>query len=339
MPKPLEDGERGVIVSTASVAAYEGQIGQAAYAASKGGIVALTLPAARELAQFGIRVHAIAPGIFLTPMLSGLPEEVRQSLAASVPFPKLLGKPAQYADLACDGDGPELLSQRRSDPARRRVSAWRRAKAVRQSHATFASSGATAIPRASSISRAISPSWINCDRACCSRPRPATPNIRCSRSLRLRRLSDGGHPAPSSTIPTKYGDDIVIEVEDRRVRQIALRMSSTGLMKGDALAIEGFETRVWVGTASGRSVERIKSKPIPEEVVKLFGVPVRAKRLSRPFSLVFAFAAGASRFHDSMQKFEQLVAAVFADRGDQGASRGASSVRAAASSARCPLIG
>jgi NAD(P)-dependent dehydrogenase (short-subunit alcohol dehydrogenase family) len=97
---PLEDGERGVIVSTASVAAYEGQIGQAAYAASKGGVVSLTLPAARELAQFGIRVNAIAPGIFLTPMLQGLPQEVQDSLAASVPFPKTLGNPAQYGMLA-----------------------------------------------------------------------------------------------------------------------------------------------------------------------------------------------------------------------------------------------
>jgi len=96
---PLEDGERGVIVSTASVAAYEGQIGQAAYAASKGGVLALVLPAARELAQFGIRVNAIAPGIFATPMLMGLPEEVQQSLGASVPFPKRLGRPEQYADL------------------------------------------------------------------------------------------------------------------------------------------------------------------------------------------------------------------------------------------------
>jgi len=96
---PLQDGERGVIVCTASVAAYEGQIGQAAYAASKGGIVALVLPAARELAQFGVRVNAIAPGIFSTPMLAALPEPVQQSLAASVPFPKLLGQPAQYAGL------------------------------------------------------------------------------------------------------------------------------------------------------------------------------------------------------------------------------------------------
>jgi NAD(P)-dependent dehydrogenase (short-subunit alcohol dehydrogenase family) len=97
--EPLADGERGVIVSTASVAAYEGQIGQAADAASKGGVVALTLPAAREFAQFGIRVNAIAPGIFSTPMLQALPEDTQKSLAVSVPFPKLLGRPEQYGDL------------------------------------------------------------------------------------------------------------------------------------------------------------------------------------------------------------------------------------------------
>jgi NAD(P)-dependent dehydrogenase (short-subunit alcohol dehydrogenase family) len=96
---PLADGERGVILSTASVAAFEGQIGQAAYSASKGGVAALTVPAARELAQFGVRVLAIAPGIFATPMLQALPDEVQQSLAASVPFPKLLGRPEQFADL------------------------------------------------------------------------------------------------------------------------------------------------------------------------------------------------------------------------------------------------
>jgi NAD(P)-dependent dehydrogenase (short-subunit alcohol dehydrogenase family) len=91
--------ERGVIISTASVAAYEGQIGQAAYSASKGGVAALTLPAARELAQFGVRVLAIAPGIFLTPMLMAMPEDVQKSLGASVPFPKRLGQPAEYAAL------------------------------------------------------------------------------------------------------------------------------------------------------------------------------------------------------------------------------------------------
>jgi NAD(P)-dependent dehydrogenase (short-subunit alcohol dehydrogenase family) len=96
---PLDDGERGVIVSTASVAAYEGQIGQSAYAASKGGVVSLTLPAAREFAQFGIRVNAIAPGIFETPMLRALPEAAQQSLAESVPFPKRLGRPEEFAAL------------------------------------------------------------------------------------------------------------------------------------------------------------------------------------------------------------------------------------------------
>jgi NAD(P)-dependent dehydrogenase (short-subunit alcohol dehydrogenase family) len=97
--EPLADGERGVIVSTASVAAFEGQVGQAAYASSKGGVAALTMPAAREFAQFGVRVLAVAPGIFATPMLQALPEEVQASLAASVPFPKLLGRPSQFADL------------------------------------------------------------------------------------------------------------------------------------------------------------------------------------------------------------------------------------------------
>jgi len=94
------DGERGVIISTASVAAYEGQIGQAAYSASKGGVVAMTLPVARELAQFAVRVNAIAPGVFLTPMLAGLPQPAQDSLGASVPFPARLGQPAEYAALA-----------------------------------------------------------------------------------------------------------------------------------------------------------------------------------------------------------------------------------------------
>jgi NAD(P)-dependent dehydrogenase (short-subunit alcohol dehydrogenase family) len=93
------DGERGVIVSTASIAAFEGQIGQTAYAASKGGVAALTLPAARELAQFGIRVMAIAPGIFGTPMLKGLPQEAQDSLGKSVPYPARLGDPAEFAEL------------------------------------------------------------------------------------------------------------------------------------------------------------------------------------------------------------------------------------------------
>ena len=95
---PGEDGERGVIVNTASVAAYEGQIGQAAYAASKGGVVGMTLPMARELARFGVRVVTIAPGVFWTPMVDSMPESVQQSLAASIPFPSRLGQPSEYAD-------------------------------------------------------------------------------------------------------------------------------------------------------------------------------------------------------------------------------------------------
>ena len=97
--EPNADGERGVIISTASIAAYEGQIGQAAYAASKGGVVAMTLPAARELARFGIRVLAIAPGLFLTPMMQAFPQESQDALAATLPFPSRLGKPEDYGAL------------------------------------------------------------------------------------------------------------------------------------------------------------------------------------------------------------------------------------------------
>jgi len=97
--EPGPDGERGVIVSTASVAAFEGQIGQAAYAASKGGIVGMTLPIAREFTRIGVRVMAVAPGIFHTPMVAGMPEQVQESLAASIPFPQRLGKPEEFAEL------------------------------------------------------------------------------------------------------------------------------------------------------------------------------------------------------------------------------------------------
>lgn len=96
---PNEDGERGVIVNTASIAAYEGQIGQAAYAASKGGIAALTLPAAREFASIGVRVLAIAPGLFATPLLLNMPGDVQDSLTATLPFPKRFGKPEEFAAL------------------------------------------------------------------------------------------------------------------------------------------------------------------------------------------------------------------------------------------------
>jgi NAD(P)-dependent dehydrogenase (short-subunit alcohol dehydrogenase family) len=99
--EPLQDGERGVCVSTASIAAFDGQVGQIAYSASKGGVVGMTLPAARDLSQYGIRVNTIAPGLFDTPLLAALPEEARVKLGAGVPFPQRLGQPAEYAQLVC----------------------------------------------------------------------------------------------------------------------------------------------------------------------------------------------------------------------------------------------
>jgi NAD(P)-dependent dehydrogenase (short-subunit alcohol dehydrogenase family) len=99
--EPDENGERGAVVMTASIAAWDGQIGQTAYAASKGGVVGLTLPAARDLARLGIRVCTIAPGLFDTPLLAALPEEARQALGAQIPFPSRLGRPEEYARLAC----------------------------------------------------------------------------------------------------------------------------------------------------------------------------------------------------------------------------------------------
>jgi 3-hydroxyacyl-CoA dehydrogenase / 3-hydroxy-2-methylbutyryl-CoA dehydrogenase len=99
--QPLQDGERGVCVNTASIAAFDGQVGQISYSASKGGVVGMTLPAARDLAQYGIRVNTIAPGLFDTPLLAALPEEARTKLGEGVPFPQRLGAPAEYAQLAC----------------------------------------------------------------------------------------------------------------------------------------------------------------------------------------------------------------------------------------------
>ncbi|MBT5861467.1 MAG: SDR family oxidoreductase [Woeseiaceae bacterium] len=97
---PNNEGERGVVISTASIAAFEGQIGQAAYSASKGGVVGMMLPLAREFAQFGIRVNTIAPGIFMTPMMAGMPEDIQDSLGRQIPFPPRLGRPEEYADTA-----------------------------------------------------------------------------------------------------------------------------------------------------------------------------------------------------------------------------------------------
>jgi NAD(P)-dependent dehydrogenase (short-subunit alcohol dehydrogenase family) len=107
---PGEDGERGVVVNTASIAAWEGQIGQAAYAASKAGVVGMTLPAARELAAHGIRVNTVAPGLFLTPMMKGLPEEVQLALGEATPFPKRLGRPEEFAALVLHMVGNVMMN-------------------------------------------------------------------------------------------------------------------------------------------------------------------------------------------------------------------------------------
>ena len=108
--EPNDGGERGVIISTASVAAFEGQIGQAAYSASKGGLVSMALPLAREFARIGVRVNTIAPGIFMTPMVAGMTEELQQSLGAQVPFPPRLGRPEEYADLVASIYGNAMIN-------------------------------------------------------------------------------------------------------------------------------------------------------------------------------------------------------------------------------------
>ncbi len=107
---PNAEGERGVIINTASIAAFEGQVGQAAYASSKGGVAALTLPAAREFARIGVRVLCIAPGLFATPMLMGLPEKARDSLEATLPFPSRFGRPEEFADLALHMIGNPVMN-------------------------------------------------------------------------------------------------------------------------------------------------------------------------------------------------------------------------------------
>src|SRR6202034_1274640 len=155
--EPLPTGERGVVISTASIAAYYRQIGQAAYSASKGGIVAMTLPIAREFAQFGIRVLAIAPGLFLTPLLASLPQEAQDSLAAAIPFPRRLGDPREFASLVMQMvDNPYLNGE-----VVRLYASLRMAPKWGRSECSFIagmckSSGAIATPPISFITRAIS---------------------------------------------------------------------------------------------------------------------------------------------------------------------------------------
>jgi NAD(P)-dependent dehydrogenase (short-subunit alcohol dehydrogenase family) len=144
-----ENGERGVVISTASIAAFEGQIGQAAYSASKGGIVGMMLPLAREFAQFGIRVVTIAPGIFMTPMMAGMPEEVQESLGRQIPFPPRLGRPEEYADTVAYIYGNTMVNGRhprahRHRPHRAAGAGWGvpRASCVAQRRMEAKASGA-----------------------------------------------------------------------------------------------------------------------------------------------------------------------------------------------------
>ena len=179
--EPLSTGERGVVISTASVAAYDGQIGQSAYSASKGGIVAMTLPIARELAQFGIRVLTIAPGLFLTPLLANLPQEAQDSLAAAIPFPRRLGHADEFASLALHMiDNPYLNGE--VVPSMPRC-AWRRARTIACSSTAgmCRSSGAIATPPTSCITRATSRCSTTRPRSC-SRP-PVSPSRTSSGSM------------------------------------------------------------------------------------------------------------------------------------------------------------
>ncbi len=160
--EPLDDdGERGVCVYTASIAAYDGQVGQIAYAASKGGIVSLTLPAARDLAQYGIRVNTIAPGLFDTPLLAALPEEARAKLGAGVPFPQRLGRPAEYAQLVSHIVENRMLNGE-----------------------TIRLDGALRMPRAEARPRQISSTARRASPCPCRRRRTST---RCRRSHRASR--------------------------------------------------------------------------------------------------------------------------------------------------------
>ena len=227
---PLADGERGVIISTASVAAFEGQIGQAAYSASKGGVAALTMPAAREFAQFGIRVNAIAPGIFHTPMLMALPEEAQKSLAAAVPFPKLLGRPEQFASLARHII-ENTLYQRRGDPPRRRAA---HGAALNRSQGPA---------RMLVNSRVVRIEWGDCDPAgIVYYPRyfaffDASTSALLERALGmtkhhyLKAYDFAGHPLVNThsrfLIPTRFGDDVTIETHGHGRAPLELRRAAT----------------------------------------------------------------------------------------------------------------
>ena len=215
--EPLEGGERGVVVNTASVAAYEGQIGQAAYSASKGGVVAMTLPIARELAQFGVRVNAIAPGLFLTPMLLGLPQEAQDfSLGRSVPFPRASAtRPNTPRSPSISSRTPISTARRSASTAR---CAWRRAEGTPM-----------LVNR-----RPVRIEWADCDpagivyypalfRHVRHRDAPLCSRRRVGRRRDLLREFDMvGFPMVDTRarflIPSGFGDDIVIETHVAAIR-------------------------------------------------------------------------------------------------------------------------
>ena len=267
---PLADGERGVIVSTASVAAYEGQIGQAPYAASKGGVAALTIPVARELSQFGIRVMAIAPGIFGTPMLQG-------AAAGGAGFARRLGAVSQAPRRAARirrsraVHHPQRLSQRRGDPARRRAP---HGAALKQ----------TAML---TYTRNARIEWGDCDPAgIVFFPRYFAMFDSCTTALFSQALGMSkyqftrhyefqGYPMVDTRArflkPTKFGDDVVIETKVAEFRRSSFDVQHRITLDGE-LCVECFDTRVWAARDPA-DPEKIKSKPIPQEVIAKFAGP------------------------------------------------------------------
>ena len=258
---PLEDGERGVIVSTASVAAYDGQIGQAAYSASKGGVVSMMLPIARELSQFGIRLCAIAPGIFNTPMVSGMSGRGAAESRRLDPVPQ----GARPSGAICRPRAPhhrEPLSQRRGDPARRRRASRAALKMLTNRHQ-------------------VTIEWGHCDPAgIVYFPNYFTyfdsgTNALFLRALgynkfeMIRRYGIVGIPlvdvGARFIVPSTFGDVVTIESTVAEIRRSSFRMQHR-LLRGETLAVEGTETRVWVGR-DPENPDKLKGLPIPDEVV------------------------------------------------------------------------
>ena len=265
---PLADEERGVIISAASVAAFEGQIGQAAYSASKGGVAALTMPAAREFAQFGIRVNAIAPGIFHTPMLMALAGGGEEKSRRRGAVPQAIGPPRSVR-VARASHHREHVYQRRGHPPRRRA-------------ADGAALNRPQGPREMLVnSRAVRIEWGDCDPAgIVYYPRyfaffDASTSALLERALGmtkhhyLKAYDFSGHPLVNARsrflIPTRFGDDVTIETTATDLRRSSFDVHHR-LLKNGALAVEGFETRVWVKGDPAKGT--MKGAPIPQAVIE-----------------------------------------------------------------------